>query len=64
MAYLKNFYEQPMVWTALDTFHDLQSRRYSVQWLDNEESGTADFSKPAPDVAEFSPAALRRKASR
>ncbi|KES25039.1 MULTISPECIES: DUF1329 domain-containing protein [Pseudomonas] len=64
MAYLKNFYEQPMVWTALDTFHDLQSRRYSVQWLDNEEPGTADFSKPAPDVAEFSPAALRRKASR
>ncbi|KAF1052020.1 MAG: hypothetical protein GAK43_02132 [Stenotrophomonas maltophilia] len=64
MAYLKNFYEQPMVWTALDTFHDLQSRRYSVQWLDNEEPGTADFSKPAPDSSEFSPAALRRKASR
>lgn len=64
MAYLKNFYEQPMVWTALDTFHDLQSRRYSVQWLDNEEAGTADFSKPAPDTSEFSPSALRRKASR
>ncbi|WAB95483.1 DUF1329 domain-containing protein [Pseudomonas citronellolis] len=64
MAYLKNFYEQPMVWTALDTFHDLQSRRYSVQWLDNEEPGTADFSKPMPSMDEFSPAALRRKASR
>ncbi|WP_307761647.1 DUF1329 domain-containing protein [uncultured Pseudomonas sp.] len=64
MAYLKNFYEQPLVWTALDTFHDLQSRRYSIQWLDNEEPGTTDFSKPMPSMDEFSPAALRRKASR
>ncbi|MCY1274981.1 hypothetical protein D9M70_236120 [compost metagenome] len=64
LAYLKSFYELPTVWTALDTFHDLQARRYSVQWLDNEEPGTADFSKPAPDDANFSPAALRRKASR
>ncbi|UVE19266.1 DUF1329 domain-containing protein [Pseudomonas sp. LS44] len=64
MAYLKNFYELPTVWTALDTFHDLQARRYGVQWLDNEEPGTADFSKPAPDDSNFSPAALRRKASR
>ncbi|MBM7062186.1 DUF1329 domain-containing protein [Pseudomonas sp. UL073] len=64
MAYLKNFYELPTVWTALDTFHDLQARRYSVQWLDNEEPTTADFSKPAPDDSNFSPSALRRKASR
>ncbi|AYC33384.1 DUF1329 domain-containing protein [Pseudomonas cavernae] len=64
MAYLKNFYELPTVWTALDTFHDLQARRYSVQWLDNQEPTTADFSKPAPDDSNFSPAALRRKASR
>lgn len=63
-AYLKNFYDLPTVWTALDTFHDLQARRYSVQWLDNEEPTTADFSKPAPDDSNFSPAALRRKASR
>ncbi|MET1077307.1 MAG: DUF1329 domain-containing protein [Pseudomonas sp.] len=64
MAYLKTFYEVPTVWTALDTFHDLQARRYSVQWLDNEEPGTVDFSKPSPDESNFSPAALRRKASR
>lgn len=64
MAYLKSFYELPAVWTALDTFHDLQGRRYSVQWLDNEENGTADFSQPVPEVSEFSPAALRRKAPR
>ncbi len=64
LAYLKSFYEQPMVWTALDTFHDLQAHRYSIQWLDNEEPGTADFSQPAPDDSNFSPSALRRKASR
>lgn len=64
MAYLKSFYEQPMVWTALDTFHDLQARRYAVQWLDNEESGTADFSKPVPDKDMFNPASLRRRAPR
>ncbi|MCU9950380.1 DUF1329 domain-containing protein [Pseudomonas sp. PDM13] len=64
LAYLKNFYELPTVWTALDTFHDLQARRYGVQWLDNEEAGTVDFSKPSPGDAAFNPAALRRKASR
>ncbi|MCP1615862.1 uncharacterized protein DUF1329 [Pseudomonas sp. SLBN-26] len=64
MAYLKNFYEVPTVWTALDTFHDLQARRYGVQWLDNEEPGTVDFSQPSPGDAAFTPAALRRKASR
>lgn len=64
MAYLKTFYEVPTVWTALDTFHDLQARRYGVQWLDNEEPGTVDFSQPSPGDAAFTPAALRRKASR
>jgi hypothetical protein len=64
MAYLKNFYEQPVVLTALDTFHDVRARRYGVQGLDNEEPRTIDFSKPIPSVDEFTPSALRRKASR
>ena len=64
MAYLKTFYEVPTVWTGLDTFHDLQARRYGVQWLDNEESSTVDFSQAAPDDSNFSPSALRRKAGR
>ncbi len=64
MAYLKTFYEVPTVWTGLDTFHDLQARRYGVQWLDNEENSTVDFSQPAPDDSNFSPSALRRKAGR
>lgn len=64
IAYLKSFYELPTTWTALDTFHDLQSRRYHVQNLDNEESDTIDFSLQVPDDSYFKPAALRRRGIR
>jgi hypothetical protein len=64
LAYLKNYYELPTTWSALDVFHDLQARRYHVQGLDNEEAGTLDFSQPLPDVGAFTPAALRRQGTR
>lgn len=64
LAYLKNFYELPAIWSALDVFHDLQARRYNVQNLDNEEPNTLDFSQPVPDISEFTPAALRRRGTR
>jgi hypothetical protein len=64
LAYLKNYYELPTTWSALDVFHDLQARRYHVQGLDNEESGTLDFSQPLPDAGAFTPAALRRQGTR
>ncbi len=64
LAYLKNFYELPTTWTALDVFHDLQARRYHVQNLDNEEPTTIDFSQPIPDDGYFKPAALRRRGTR
>ncbi|MFI8479323.1 DUF1329 domain-containing protein [Pseudomonas sp. NPDC078700] len=64
IAYLKNFYELPTTWSALDVFHDLQARRYYVQNLDNEESSTIDFSQPIPDDGYFKPAALRRRGTR
>ena len=64
LAYLKNFYELPTTWTALDVFHDLQARRYHVQNLDNEEPNTIDFSQPIPDDGYFKPAALRRRGTR
>ena len=64
VAYLKNFYELPTTWSALDVFHDLQARRYHVQNLDSEESGTIDFSQPLPDDGYFKPAALRRRGTR
>lgn len=64
MAYLKNYYEVPVVWTALDVFHDLQARRYHVQQLDNEEDSILDFSQPSPGDEYFTPAALRRRGTR
>jgi hypothetical protein len=64
IAYLKNYYDLPTTWTALDTFHDLQARRYHVQNLDNEEAATIDFSQAVPDDGYFKPAALRRRGTR
>jgi hypothetical protein len=64
IAYLKNYYDLPTTWSALDVFHDLQARRYHVQNLDNEESETIDFSQPIPDDGYFKPAALRRRGTR
>lgn len=60
-AFLKNYYEVPVTWTALDVFHDLKSRRYHAQNLDNEEDTTLDFSQAVPGDSYFSPAALRRR---
>jgi hypothetical protein len=64
LAYLKNYYELPTTWSALDVFHDLQARRYHVQNLVNEEGGTIDFSQAPPEDSEFKPAALRRRGLR
>ena len=64
IAYLKNYYDLPTTWSAMEVFHDLQSRRYHVQNLDSEESSTANFSKPIPSESEFTPSALRRRGTR
>lgn len=61
IAYIKNYYEVPTTWTALDTFHDLRARRYHVQLLDNEEPTLMDFTQPVPSERYFHPAALRRR---
>ena len=61
IAYIKNYYEVPTQWTAMDAFHDLRARRYHVQYLDNEEPSILDFSQPVPDDRYFHPAALRRR---
>lgn len=60
-AFLKNYYEVPTTWSALDVFHDLRSKRYHAQYLDNEEDTTLDFSQAVPGDSYFSPAALRRR---
>ena len=61
MAYLKNFYELPGVWTSMDVFHDIQARRYHVQGMDNEERTTIDFSQVSPGARYFTPQELRRR---
>jgi hypothetical protein len=60
-AFLKNYYEVPTTWSALDVFHDLRSKRYHAQYLDNEEETLLDFSQAVPGDSYFSPAALRRR---
>lgn len=64
IAYLTSFYDLPTVWTASDTFHDLQARRYYVNGLDSEEKDSVDFSTPSPGPEYFTPAALRRRGTR
>ncbi|NWL75662.1 DUF1329 domain-containing protein [Pseudomonas taiwanensis] len=64
VAYLKNYYDLPTTWSALDVFHDLQARRYHVQNLDNEEPTTIDFTQATPDDGYFKPSALRRRGTR
>lgn len=64
ISYLKNYYDLPTTWTAVDVFHDLQARRYHVQNLDNEDSNTIDFTQPIPDDSAFKPASLRSRGTR
>lgn len=64
IAYLKNYYDVPLTWTALDSYHDLQAKRYHVQFLDNEEPKTLDFAQKAPPAAHFDPSELRRLGKR
>ena len=61
----KNYYELPGVWSTLDIFHDLQSRRYHVQGLDTEEGSHRVFYEDRiPNPRYFSPQALRRRGVR
>ncbi|GAB3017131.1 DUF1329 domain-containing protein [Bowmanella dokdonensis] len=62
MAYAINYYEVPTLWSTLDVYHDLNSRRYLALGLDNE-TRMYDFSIK-PDDSEFTPQALRREGLR
>ncbi|MEW6993851.1 DUF1329 domain-containing protein [Colwelliaceae bacterium MEBiC 14330] len=57
-----NYYEVPTLWSTLDVFHDIQSRRYIALGLDNEAK-MYDFSKELKE-RDFTPAALRREGRR
>ena len=62
MALLKNYYELPGVWSGGDVYHDLQSRRYSVNGLTSEERQTTVFESKVPNKRYFKPSSLRRRA--
>ncbi|MBL35193.1 MAG: outer membrane lipoprotein-sorting protein [Oceanospirillaceae bacterium] len=64
LGYIKNFYELPVTWSAMDVFHDIKARRYHLQGLDNEENGTIDYSQEAPGERYFTPSELRRRGRR
>ncbi|HSC82752.1 MAG TPA: DUF1329 domain-containing protein [Pseudomonas sp.] len=64
IAYLKNYYDLPTTWSAMEVFHDLQNRRYAVQNLHSEEPTIVDFTQPVPDDGAFTPSALRRRGTR
>lgn len=64
VAYTKNFYDLPAVWSGIEAYYDIQSRRYFVANLDSEEAETANFSKPVPEDGYFEPSRLRRNGVR
>ncbi|RMF14012.1 MAG: DUF1329 domain-containing protein [Gammaproteobacteria bacterium] len=64
MAMIKNYYEVPVQWTAMEVFYDLQARRYHVQGMDSEERNTRIFSEKVPSRRYFSPQSLRRRGVR
>ena len=54
-----NYYEVPLVWSTLETHHDLKSGRYIVSGLDNQEA-MYDFSyQTTPEM--FTPQSLRQR---
>ncbi len=61
-AAVVNFYDQPVLWTTLETHHDLKSGRYITSGIDNQET-VVDFSfQTSPD--NYSPQALRSRGVR
>lgn len=62
MAYAVNYYEVPALWSTLDVYHDLNSRRYLALGLDNETQ-MYDFNIELSD-RDFTPQALRRSGIR
>ncbi|MGL5147970.1 MAG: DUF1329 domain-containing protein, partial [Plesiomonas shigelloides] len=61
-AHALNYYEVPALWSTLEVFHDLQSRRYLAIGLDNEGSMYNFDAKLSS--ADFTPDALRREGVR
>ncbi len=57
------YYEVPTLWTTLELVMDLQNRRYLALGLQNEESGSYDYTIQRT-VADYQPNALRTRGTR
>ena len=57
-----NFYDQPVLWTTMETHYDLKSGRYIASGIDNMETAVDFASQATPD--DFSPQALRSRGVR
>jgi len=62
-GYTINFYEVPTTWLTAEVYHDLQSGRYQVLHLDNEEHDPTRFDKVV-NTSDLSTSALRRAGRR
>jgi hypothetical protein len=58
-----NYYDEPALWTALETVYDLSNGRYLALGLDNEEPRSRDFTQKR-SIADYQPAALQRRGVR
>lgn len=57
------FYDRLVPWYAVETLYDLNSGRYLIMGLDNEENGSYDFGFERKKK-DYTPAALRRSGRR
>jgi hypothetical protein len=58
-----NYYDQPTLWSVQEATYDLQSGRYLVLGLFNEEPTTVDFSIKR-SISDFTPSAIQRRGTR
>ena len=61
LAFLKNYYEVPLTYTATDVYHDLNSQNYYAIGLTNEERSSGEAFDLVPSPAYFTPGALRAR---
>ncbi|CBL44676.1 Protein of unknown function (DUF1329) [gamma proteobacterium HdN1] len=64
LSFLMTYYQVPVLWTTLDAYHDLPSKRYYVSFLGNEEKVSLEFRNDPEPASYFQPAALRRRGTR
>ncbi|WP_028115433.1 DUF1329 domain-containing protein [Ferrimonas senticii] len=62
MLHSINYYEKPLMWSTLEAFYDLNSKRYIAMGLDNQ-GDVVNFNKPLRQ-RDFTPQALRRAGRR